>query len=244
MKQVLLLIFSAYFCYGLSAQQSMFEVFPNPAAASITVDWSSLYETQTCYAQIKNTSNREKTLRWVLEVVNAPTGWKFFVCDKNDCYHSFNSTNVNLPSGYPNAPVALMAGDTSRLLVNALPAGRPGIAEVRIHLYDMSNPTAIVSTAGFKISISEAEPLTEADRSQLRIFPNPVSDYMTLSGNTFVRQLRVSNILGKQLKTFDTTPQSRYDISDLPDGMYLVNMVDANNKVVKTVRVVKREMRP
>lgn len=244
MKQIILSFLFAIFCLGLKAQQNTFEIIPNPSDNSFFVDWNDLYETQTCTTRVKNTSGQKKTLRWAIEVINAPAGWKFSACDQNDCYHSFNNSNVDLSDGYPNAPVVLLPGDTSRLWLNVFPAGKTGTAEVRINLYDMGNPTSPLNAAIYKVTISEATPLTEAERSRLRIFPNPVSDYMTLTSNTFVKQLRVSNILGKQLRTFDANPAGRYDISDLPDGMYLVSMVDANHKIVKTVRVSKRGIRP
>jgi hypothetical protein len=87
-------------------------------------------------------------------------------------------------------------------------------------------------------------PLTEQEKSRLRIYPNPVTDYMTVTRNTFIRQLWVSNILGKRVKTFNTNANGKYDVSDLPDGIYLVSMVDGAKKVVRTVRMSKRSIRP
>ena len=51
-------------------------------------------------------------------------------------------------------------------------------------------------------------------------------------------------MLGKRVRTFDTSFGNKYDIADLPEGIYLVSMVDANRKVVKTVRISKRGIRP
>ncbi len=244
MKQLLHTLFFLTFFVDLAAQQGTFEVTPTSSENSFFVDLNNLYEPQTCYARVKNTSRQKKNLRWAIEVVSAPKGWKFAVCDQNDCYHSFNSTNVNLSGGYPYAPVVLLPDDTSRLWLNVFPAGKTGTAEVRINLFDMDKPTAALNSASYRVTIAETPALTETEKSKLRIFPTPVTDVMLLTNNTFVKQLRVSNILGKQLRTFDTHPQGRYDIGELPDGMYLVSMLDADNKIVKTVRVTKRSARP
>ena len=48
----------------------------------------------------------------------------------------------------------------------------------------------------------------------------------------------------RKVKIFDTISNGKYDISDLPDGMYLVSMVDGSQKIVKTVRISKRSIRP
>jgi hypothetical protein len=244
MKQVVLSILCTLLYVSLFAQQVVFEVTPNPMESSFISDLSNLNESQICYARIKNTSGQKKNLRWVIEAVKAPKNWRFSVCDQNNCYHTFNHTNVDLSNGYPNKPLVLMPGDTSRLWLNVFPNGMEGKAEVKVHLYDINNGNSAIATALFKVTIEADAPLTVTERGRLRITPNPVTDYMYLTNNTFVRQLWVSNILGKRVKVFDISTEGRYDVSDLPDGMYLVSMIDASQKTVKTVRVSKRAIRP
>ena len=243
MKQAILSIFCVLYTFALRAQV-VFEVNPNSFESTFAVDLSNLNDPQVCYARVKNTSGQKKSLRWAIDVAEAPKGWKFSVCDQNNCYYTFNTTNVNLSDGYPNMPVILMPGDTSRLLLNVFHAGTSGTAEVRLNLYDLSAPSFILNSICYNVTIKEATPLTEAERNRLRIYPNPVSDYMTLTNNNFVKQLWISNILGKRVKIFDTISNGKYDISDLPDGMYLVSMVDGSQKIVKTVRISKRSIRP
>ena len=41
------------------------------------------------------------------------------------------------------------------------------------------------------------------------------------------------------MKAFDFAAKKKYDITDLPQGMYLVQLKDAGNKVIHTQRVKK-----
>ena len=128
--------------------------------------------------------------------------------------------------------------------VHVLPRGVAGCGEIAVHLSDAADPNTVIETITYNICI---DPLTavndQFDRNQIRIFPNPTSNFISLTKNTVVRQLWVHNILGKRVRTFNTSYNGRYDLTDLPDGLYLVSMVDAEGKVIKTVRVSKRSIR-
>ncbi|MCC6725976.1 MAG: T9SS type A sorting domain-containing protein [Saprospiraceae bacterium] len=244
MKQALLFFIAIVFgCPHLAAQPSL-DVAPAPWENTIEFDLSNTYDYATCHVRLKNTDRRAMNLRWELIVDEAPQGWRFSVCDQNTCYFTTNTTNVDYYDRIPYAPVIMMPGDTARLQLNVFPIGQAGSANVHINLYDLSNPKQLVSTANYFVTIEGTTPVTETDKAKLRVYPNPVSDYLTITRNTFIKQLWVSNVLGKRVRTFDTSFGNKYDIADLPDGIYLVSMVDANLKVVKTVRISKRSIRP
>lgn len=243
MKQALLLS-TFIFLFGHAQAQADLELSPSPFEKTVEFDLSSLYDYETCHARIRNNSNHTLSLRWEIVVDEAPEGWRFSVCDQNTCYFTTNTTNVDLYDHLPNAPIILGPGDTSKLELNVFPIGSAGSANVKINLYETANPRALVNSACFYFTIEGMTPVTEIDKGRLRVYPNPVSDFLTLTKNTFVKQLWVSNVLGKRVKTFDTNFGSKYDVSDLPDGIYLVSMVDSSRKVVKTVRISKRAIRP
>lgn len=244
MKQALLIFFIALLCAHILQAQSDLDVNPSPLESMVEFDLSNTYENLTFHVRLKNNSRRAMNLRWELAVDEAPAEWRFSVCDQNTCYFTTNTTNVDYRDRIPYAPVILMPGDTAKLDLNVFPIGAAGNANVHINLYDIANPKTLLNTANYFITIDGLSAITELDKNKLRVYPNPVSDYLTITRNTFVRQLWVSNILGKQVRTFDTSFGNKYDISDLPDGIYLISMVDANRKVVKTVRVSKRGIRP
>lgn len=245
MKQALL-VFFILLLYGqcLRAQSDALEVYPAPWENTIEFDLSNTYDLTSCRVRLKNNSRQTLNLRWEIIVDEAPQGWRFSVCDQNTCYFTTNTTNVDQYDRIPYAPVIMTPGDTAKLELNVFPIGQAGSANVRINLYDLANPKVLLNTAYYFVTVEGLTPLTEGEKNKLRIYPNPVSDYLTITRNTFVKQLWISNVLGKRVRTFDTSFGNKYDIADLPDGIYLVSMVDANLKVVKTVRISKRSIRP
>ncbi|MCF8247673.1 MAG: T9SS type A sorting domain-containing protein [Saprospiraceae bacterium] len=244
MKQAVLIFFTTLLCGQHLRAQSDLDVTPNTVDANVDFDLSNTYDNLTFRVRLKNNARQTINLRWEIIVDEAPDGWRFSVCDQNTCYFTTNTTNVDFRDRIPYAPVIMLSGDSAKLELNIFPIGKAGSANIRINLYDLANPKVLLNTAYYFVTIDGLTPVTETDKNKLRIYPNPVSDYMTITRNTFVKQLWVSNILGKRVRTFDTSFGSKYDISDLPDGIYLVSMVDANRKVVKTVRISKRGIRP
>jgi Secretion system C-terminal sorting domain len=244
MKQAVLFFFTTLLCGQYIRAQSDLDISPNPYETAVDFDLSNTYDNATFRVRLKNNTRQTLNLRWEIIVDDAPIGWRFSVCDQNTCYFTTNKTNVDYYDRIPYAPVIMLPNDTAKLELNVFPIGLAGSASVRINLYDLANPKNLLNTAYFFVNINGIMPVTETDKNKLRIYPNPVSDYLTITRNTFVKQLWVSNILGKRVRTFDTTLGNKYDISDLPDGIYLVSMVDANRKVVKTVRISKRGIRP
>lgn len=74
----------------------------------------------------------------------------------------------------------------------------------------------------------------------IKIFPNPASDYIELTDNDKVAKIVVFNLVGKEMKRFDTENGQRYNISELPKGMYLVQLLDKGGQTIVTQRVSKR----
>jgi len=72
------------------------------------------------------------------------------------------------------------------------------------------------------------------------VYPNPASDFISLSNEEAVQQLVIYNFGGRQVLAFNASKGQRYDISNLPDGMYLVQFVNIQNQIIHTQRLQKR----
>ena len=81
---------------------------------------------------------------------------------------------------------------------------------------------------------------TERHSPQLSIFPNPATEYIKLSDDEAVKSIFVSNMLGRKMRSFDVVKGERYEIGDLPNGLYLIQLVGKNNKVLATQRLTKK----
>ena len=75
---------------------------------------------------------------------------------------------------------------------------------------------------------------------QLKIFPNPTTHYIQLSNPREVIYFSIYNVVGRKILTFEVKSSNKYDVSQLSNGMYLVQFMDANNKVITTQRLSKR----
>ena len=78
------------------------------------------------------------------------------------------------------------------------------------------------------------------DPPKVSIYPNPATNHFGLSTSEGIAKLTIFNLVGKEIRTFKTVSEAKYDISDLPNGMYLVQMIDENQKTVSTLRLQKR----
>ena len=77
-------------------------------------------------------------------------------------------------------------------------------------------------------------------RTDVVIYPNPVSDYFGITDNDNVKQIVLVNLLGRRVRTFEYNKGERYLISDLPQGVYLVQFVGKGNRVLTTQRMSKK----
>lgn len=78
-----------------------------------------------------------------------------------------------------------------------------------------------------------------AQSENLRIFPNPVAESFEIGQSDRVTNIRVLNMVGREVKKFAFAEGTKYEITDLPPGMYLVQLRDGDDEVVHTQRVKK-----
>jgi len=71
----------------------------------------------------------------------------------------------------------------------------------------------------------------------IKIYPNPTAQYISLRNVQDIAGLRLYDIIGRQVKTFTATHENQYDVSSLPVGLYLVRVVDKNLNTLKTLRL-------
>lgn len=77
----------------------------------------------------------------------------------------------------------------------------------------------------------------EVSIGELKVFPNPTSDFFQISNSVNVKKVIVYNMFGKEVKAFFHYSNAQHDINDLKAGMYIVKMIDERNKIVKSVKL-------
>lgn len=76
---------------------------------------------------------------------------------------------------------------------------------------------------------------------KISVYPNPATNFISINKDENVRDIAIFNLVGRKLKTFQNVEKDEhYDVSDLPIGMYLVQVIDDKKKIVTTQRISKR----
>ena len=74
----------------------------------------------------------------------------------------------------------------------------------------------------------------------LKVFPNPATDYISLDNNSGVQKIAVFNLIGNEVVSFNVEEGEKYYVGDLRIGMYLVQIIGSNNKTLTTLRLSKK----
>ncbi|MEO0628387.1 MAG: T9SS type A sorting domain-containing protein, partial [Bacteroidota bacterium] len=70
--------------------------------------------------------------------------------------------------------------------------------------------------------------------------PNPVVESFEVDYSGQLSSLSVLNMFGREVARFQFEMGKQYDISRLPRGMYLIQLRDRQNAVVRTQRLKKQ----
>ena len=93
-----------------------------------------------------------------------------------------------------------------------------------------------------KTIISESETLTEAPSWQarnLKVYPNPTTDVLHVSGLEGVYTVKMINILGQLLSSVNgSSPELMLNVGHLPSGMYFLRI--ESNKKTTTHKIIKQ----
>lgn len=94
--------------------------------------------------------------------------------------------------------------------------------------FDVTNFTVTPSALG----------IDETDQNKIRVFPNPVSDVLNISGLKEISEVSIYNLLGQEVIRKDKFDgQNQINVSSLSPGTYLVKVnADAKTETYKIVK--------
>ena len=223
MRYYFLLVFLITFLFGVRSQISV-TVTPSAPKANVSADSTDV----AARAVVKNISYQPKVYFWHRTIVSQSAGWTNMVCDKNFCYPG----NVNVKQ------FTLAGGEEARLDVHIYPKGVEGKAVIDLKITEVGNEANSVTA---RYNFNNAPTNREVDKASLKVYPNPAKDFFYITENDMVHSVVIYNILGKVIKTMRTANGVKYDISDLPEGLYLVRLTGSNGGTIKTVRLNKQK---
>ncbi|MEM6376897.1 MAG: T9SS type A sorting domain-containing protein [Bacteroidota bacterium] len=244
MKQTLPIFILLFFTTVLWGQ-SPISVSPTTYQGILTVDLTKDLLLQDPTVTITNTTDSVLALRWERFELNRPDAWETQVCDPNECYFPIVSSNVDTVLGL-DAPMIIQPNSSANISIYVNPNKTSGTGTFALDFALVSQPDSIIGTANFEVEVANlvVNTLDAIRQQEVRVYPNPAIDYFQLTETENIDRVAIVNLVGRQVGAFRVFPGARYDVNYLPDGMYLVSLINDDYGVVKTMRLGKRALRP
>jgi hypothetical protein len=227
----LVLIFCLFFAQILRgvSQNVTINLSPQIVNAGISAD---TFEARG-KAIFKNTSNSTKKFAWKRTIVAMTNSWQALVCDAKGCWNAQNSESSEQIDVGPNS--------TSILDVNIRPNHTAGSATIEVKVYEIGNEANAV-TGRYLFTTTTATKEAAKSNSGVRVFPNPATDFFSIQDDyDVVERVVVYNMIGRVMKNYATNANNgnRYTMTDLPEGLYVIRLLNARGGTVKTIRLNK-----
>lgn len=243
MKQFLPILFIFLF----TNVQAQYAVSPNDQTKQVQLDLSDEYISTKLQYHFLNTSTDNATLQWCIEQIAGPSVWEPQLCinaESGGCFSWGVSCNVDASVGL-DVPFLVSAGDSSILDLGIRPNGEAGCGAFKIDVTPYGEPTNVLITAIYNFEINMNADCTEVptedlEQSKVKVFPNPTNSHFTITENEFVKKVEVYNLVGQMIFAQKYNNGDTFDLSNHPDGIYLVKMRDAEGQAFKSTKLVKR----
>ncbi|MCP4442101.1 MAG: T9SS type A sorting domain-containing protein [Aureispira sp.] len=240
MVKTILLYLSLFFLVATQVSYAQRLVYERPFTVSST--YATLQgEAQqeiTPTISIKNRLNRKIELNWEKRKTMTPKGWHSVLC-AHKCSTPFTEKGTFSLGGYETLADFKMV---------FRPNGTTGIGTIEVAVYDPLDRKATETVITFSAAAQNERTTNSNTITQLgnktegpKVYPNPAIEYFMLdNSDNNVRHLEVYNIIGRKLLNFSVKHNGeKYDVSNLPKGMYMVRMLDTNGNIIRTQRISK-----
>lgn len=237
---------------SLNLLQAQLTIEPAQIKKQISIELDNVAYEEILKVRVSNPTDRTLSLRWDKNVIYQPNVWESQICDKEASYPPFVKTNYD-PMQNINAPIRLKPHEGFDLYLTLLPYNTTGNCRIEIPFYELSGSNKPLATAVFQVNLittkdqqAQAAATTKGKRRGVKIYPNPVYDRFFLSNTPAdLDKVEVFNTLGHKVKIFDQPVEGQdFEVKNLPQGVYLVSLVNTEGKVIRTLRLLIREFRP
>ena len=202
--------------------QSVCLIQPNPATAVGTFE----DEDVPADAKITNLTGNTIHMKWERQVINITPGCETAVCDPNNCFgRSISFRNFNMD---PNE-----VGD---MLVHFYGNGAACESVVHIKITNLDNPSD--STIAVYL-FNQNTATKDIPKANVRVYPNPVTDYFSLENAENVAVIRIFTLDGREVARFDATANALYPCSNQPAGNYVIALSDKNGRTFQALELKK-----
>ncbi|PHI20558.1 hypothetical protein CEQ90_07345 [Lewinellaceae bacterium SD302] len=228
---------------GVNAQRA--ELSVSPATVSKEVVVNTLDEEFEDISTIRLTNTGAKTLRlqWNKEIESGPGQWQSAVLDKQPNYSPFVGNSQ--AQDQDQTPFQLRPSESADFFLVLRPNDIAGKGRITINFIEITQPNRILASSTFDLKVIDRKRTASprATTGSLQLYPNPAVDnfFVEMPRNVDAGKVEVFNTLGRKLKSYpQPDPEKGYDISDLPEGIYLINVYDDQGKKLRTMRLFHR----
>lgn len=150
---------------------------------------------------------------------------------------TMTSMNFNIYSGTCDALVALADTCNSNLTAPATES-LTGLTPGSVYYVQVWSGSTEQGTFSLKVTDTSLG-INNFESSNFAAYPNPVKDVLNIAYKAEISSVAVFNLLGQQViaKTVNAQ-ESQIDMSQLPNGAYLVKVMSGNQQ--KTIKVIKQ----
>lgn len=96
---------------------------------------------------------------------------------------------------------------------------------------------------GSSYSYNNTVKIVPTKKIDVLVYPNPAVDFVSFKNAQNVDHILVYNITGQVKKRFAYAADERYNLAELPQGIYLIQFRDENEKIIATKRLKKLDLR-
>ncbi|HOY15712.1 MAG TPA: T9SS type A sorting domain-containing protein [Haliscomenobacter sp.] len=244
MKHNLLFAFFLVFSLACVAQTGGLTFSSTNAKKDASVDLTDPFLDVQVPITITNTGKDTAKIIWRRLSLNGPSKWGTRVCDNNNCYDEIVSSNLD-PKLRLNEPFVIAPGKKADLIMYFLPYGTAGTGKIGLHLAFAAKPDTVIASLNYEANIrSIATSTRDIQVANVQLFPNPSTDYFQINRIDNIDHLILYNVLGRKMREYPAQEGARYRMAGLPDGIYLVALVNDQKGVLRTLRVQKKGLRP
>lgn len=169
---------------------------------------------------------------------NFPTGVavdnsnNVFVCDYSN--HKIRKINRYGFSISPSLPSGLSFDTTTGII-----SGTPTVVSPSTNYTITASNIDGVGSFVLNITVEAELGLPNFNTSNLRIYPNPVTNTLTISTSENITEIKISNLIGQNiLSKTNLSSEEKIDVSSLVNGWYLVQTTFGNS--TKTTKFLKQ----
>lgn len=219
------------------ASAQSFSVSPNPVATETTLDGNGGPIDILAETTLSNNTGEILDLHWERITNNKPPCWETSVADINIAYVPWVDE-----SSFSMAPNAQF-----QLLVFAYPnysgsGPYAGEAEVVLKVTNLNDTTESVLVSYFITLNGDVTCVTsvgETSETPVLLYPNPTSGEFRLTTDLKYDRVLIYDIRGKEVTQFGASIGPTYNVSDLPKGIYSVQLVSQDGQITEPSRLLK-----